>query len=625
MCGIAGAFHYRTGRAAQQDELDRLLAPLAHRGPNDRGVFVEGAVGLGHQRLSIIDLGSGHQPMESACGRYVIVFNGEIYNYRELRADLLAQGYAFQTHSDTEVILALYAQQVASPPTKLRGMFAYALYDRQEKSLRLVRDRLGQKPLFYLDGPDGIRFASEIKSLLPWMQRRANPQALWDFLSLGYLPGQECAFEEVSQVPPATEMLFGASVEESVYWQMASAPAEPLSEDQWAQRLFEGFSKAVDYRLEADVPIGLYLSSGLDSNAVMECIHQTRPELQIKTYTAHFNEKGYDESDQSARFAGRLGYENYLVGITPEQVKSCFADVVAKADNLHANPAMFAHYFLAQRAAQDLRVVLTGGGGDELLLGYPTYLADRYLTYARALPKGAARFARKLLDLAPASHGKLSASYKAKKFLDGLGLEPGYAHYFWRTIFTEDDKARLMPGSSGMKDTGWSYAAFEGALPERSRLENYAYQDLKVWWANMGLYQSDVMGMSHSLEVRTPMMDHDFVELCFAVPEALKLKGRTGKHLFRKAVSANAKLDLNRMKKLGFHVPLAGWFAGPLKSWVEELLSPERLGALEFLSGTEVRRLMDEHFTRKADRSWHLINLLVLVEWYHQYILGQHR
>ncbi|OGG99705.1 MAG: asparagine synthase (glutamine-hydrolyzing) [Candidatus Lambdaproteobacteria bacterium RIFOXYD1_FULL_56_27] len=560
--------------------------------------------------------------MKSACGRYAISFNGEIYNHKELREFTQSKGYQFKTHSDTEAILSLYSIGIEAPELMLRGMFAFALFDFQEQKLLLVRDRMGEKPLFYFLGSEGVYFASEIKSLLELSGRHASGQAIWDFLSLGYLPGTECAFEHIEQVPPATKLTVKKGIKENRYWKLESKGLQHLSEDQWADRLFESFAQAVHLRLESDVPIGLYLSSGLDSNAVMECIRQTRPGTEINTYTAGFEEVDFDESKQSAAFAKDLGFQNHQVVITPQMIQESFSDIVAKADNLHANPAMFPQYFLAKRASIDLKVILTGGGGDELMLGYPTYLADRYKWGLNLIPEFMQGLARTGLNLLPASHKKLSLQYKLKKFLDGAKYSPEYAHYFWRTIFTEEDKAQLLPEMAN-RDTVWCYQAQSGHMEGYSALEGFAYQDLMVWWANMGLYQADTMGMSHSVEVRTPMMDHEFMRLCFEIPEHLKLKGFQGKAIFRKAMSRNSTLDLMKMKKKGFHVPLASWFANQLQPWVYQKLSPDRIRALGFIQYSQVEKLIKGHVSRRADFSWHLINLLVLVEWYHQYILQE--
>lgn len=624
MCGILGRFNFRSKEPVSALGLENLLGEIHHRGPDGSGVVVDGPLGLGMTRLAIIGLSDGQQPMRTPDERYSIVFNGEIYNYQELRRELAAGGYRFRTGSDTEVILALKSLGIDSE-LKLRGMFAYALYDHKLEKLELCRDRLGKKPLFWSETPGGIVFGSEIKTLLASGLVETDPDlnAISDFLTLSYIPGNQTAFKHISQVPPGHKLIVDDDVRVERYWQLptiAEADKEQKSDQEWLEEIREKLLESVKYRLVSDVPVGVFLSGGIDSALVLSMVMQSSPTFPVKTYTVGFDSPSYDESETARSVADYYGVSNTVEKLTPSYVASHFDHVVHNADNLLANPAMFANHLLSSIAGKEIKVALNGGGGDELFFGYPTYQATALASLGRFAPSSLSRLPASISRFIPTSHQKLSASYKARKFLEGFTMPRDQAHYWWRTIITEEEKRTLLNGRTPARDSYWAYESAYNEYSGDDWLEKYSYADLAVWWRSMGLYQSDSMSMANSLELRVPMMDHEFVELAYRIPRKQKHGYATTKPLLRQLGQDVLPPELLKLKKAGFHVPLAEWYCGELRGFVQERLSADRVASLGFLEARGVDKIIQDHLLGKADNSYKITNLLVLVEWHHQFI-----
>ena len=619
MCGIVGILS-KSSAPISKGHLENMLDTIVHRGPEHRGMVRLGPVELGVQRLSIIDLEGGNQPIFTEDKRYCIVFNGEIYNYQSLREKLIKKT-AFKTNSDTEVLLQ---QFVHSTPEKflddVTGVFAFCIWDSVEERLYLGRDRLGEKPLFVWETNDFLYFASEIKAILPFTSIKPNSQAIWDFLSLGYVPGPQTAFEDIRQLPPAHIMVVDQKGQRAFrYWKIELQENSHMTEDEAVKETYRLFVNSVKERLVADVPIGIFLSSGIDSNAILSIFRSEQEQSEINSYTVRFASRSYDESDAVKKLAKSKRIKNEIVNCNFGDLVENFDSIVYHCDNLLANPAILPNYLLSKRANQDLKVVLHGGGGDEIFFGYPTYVADNVL---RLFPwlSFLAPVARKMLSWAPASHEKLSWHYKADKFFEGAEFRLERAHYHWRTILTEEMKANLML-SSPQRDTYYCYKKYIENDPEEDFFSRASFADIMVWWTDMGNYQADMISMANSIELRLPFLDHKLVQFVFSIPRNYRFKGVSKKRIFKKAVSGLLPPEILNLPKSGFHVPLAHWFFEERgRRWLLDRLSKKNLQQARLCNPATVESILQDHWSRKRDASFQIFNLLVLHTWHKLFI-----
>jgi len=604
--------------------IHKMATSISHRGPDDMDVFVSESIGLGFTRLSIIGLHDGAQPMASQDGRYILVFNGEVYNYQVLKEELATEGYAFKTNSDTEVILALFELGVEFPETRLRGMFAFAIYDTREKKLILSRDCMGKKPLFWTSTQDGVLFGSEIKALLVTniVAREPNWPAISDFLTLSYIPGTETAFKNVYHVPPGSRLTIQQEVVKQTWWELPSyKEADKQYTPDWDSKVLNELKSAVKYRLVSDVPLGLFLSGGVDSALILSLISDIGFPKEFTAFTMGFDDSNFDETTEAKKLADLYGIKHVTLRMRPEDIKRIFSDVVYKSDNLLANPAIFANYLLSETASKQVKAAFHGGGGDELFFGYDTYRADLIADYLAKTPKIITRSIKFLVDCLPASHAKLGLKYKAVKFLEGLHLDPQLRHYWWRTIFTERDKDQLLAQNVSRHDSFKTYSEAFAEFSGDDFLEGAAFADMKVWWGSMGLYQGDTMSMANSLEIRMPFMDKELLSIMARIPRKVKFKDNRLKGFLKHICGKYLPTHVLNRPKSGFHVPLAEWFKGPLREFVEEELSEKNIKTIPELQPKVVRKVIDDHMSRKFDNSFKIINLLVLVNWHKTFIL----
>lgn len=626
MCGIVGIFNYRNHHQVEEDIIRRMINSIAHRGPDGSNVNVVGNIGFGFTRLALIDFDGGMQPMRSQSGRFLLVFNGEIYNYREIRLELERSGYIFRTNSDTEVILALYEMGNFEPEHKLHGMFAFALYDSELKKLILSRDRLGKKPLFYADTSDGIVFGSEIKSILcaPGIRRIPNWPLIADFLTLSYCPGLETAFEGVFHVPPGGRIVITHEIDCQIWWKLPSMPEhEKMNSSNWEGDVLEALKKSIKYRLISDAPLGIFLSGGIDSALILSIISEEGFPRAFTSYTASFDSATFDETQAARSLAESFGVKHISVPVDPSSFVRIFRDVVFKSDNLIANPAIFPNYLLSEVAQNDVKAVFHGGGGDEIFFGYETYRADALSEKLDFLPKSLIRGMEHLIKPFPTTYQKLGFKYKATKFLEGMHYPAHKRHFWWRTIITESEKDQLFCRPVLRHDSYKSYKESYSRFCGDDFYEEVAFADMEVWWRCMGLYQGDAMSMANSLELRMPFMDQDLIGLMSNIPREIKFKNNLKELLKRVCQDYLPKYILNRPKG-GFHVPLGEWFAGPLNGFLKEQLSPERLSNLPELNMTYIKKLIDDHQSRRFDNSFKLINLMILVEWHKRFFVDSH-
>ncbi len=624
MCGICGKLSWT--EPPDRGVVERMTAKLAHRGPDAQGFLFRGPIAFGHRRLSVIEpSAASDQPMADVDERCWIIFNGEIYNFREVRRELEGLGARFRTGSDTEVILEAYKRWGIAGLERLNGMFAFALWDEPARRLLLARDRLGKKPLFYAPLADGgLVFASELKALVedPAVPRRIDPEALGHYLSLNYTLTDAAIFSGVRKLPAAHVLAIeaGRPAVPAPYWDLAAHFRDKRrfsSEAEAAEAVAELLEDAVRLRLVADVPLGAFLSGGIDSSSIVAAMCRLRPPGENETFSVGFEEPGYSELAEARGVARLLGVEHrdqIVGGAVAEEL----ADIVYAADEPFADSSMIPTYYLARHTRRHVTVALSGDGGDELFAGYPTYLADQAHRFTRRLPGWAVRAAgRGLSALVPASRGKVTFDYGLRRLLAGHRLPAPEAHVFWREIFSREEKAALLPGMAaelGAVEPFEPVARHYRAVADLDPLDQHLYVDAKTWLVDDILVKVDRCAMAHSLEPRAPLLDHRLVELAASLPSSWKLKGLKTKHVFKQSQARRLPRSVTHRRKAGFNAPVSHWVNGSLAGMVEaELLAPG--GAALPFDARFVRRLLDEHARRRADHGHKLLGLLNLALW----------
>lgn len=565
MCGICG-FTPSTSHLDSTDQyLGAMLTSMIHRGPDGEGRYLAPEVALGHRRLAIIDLESGDQPMTGPCG-VTLVFNGEIYNYKEIRADLEAKGVEFSTTSDTEVLLKAYLEQGPACLERMVGMFAFAIHDPRSNRLVLARDRLGKKPLYYWRGSEGLAFASEIKALLslPWVQRDLDidPQAVRDYLALGYILEPKSIFASIRRLPPACLAVFDLGSRSMVvrnWWDVRQAfagPKLPLNMDT-IERFDDLLTNAVALRLRADVPVGVFLSGGLDSSAITACLGQAGADVRL--YNALLGQDSFDESPYARAVAQHFGLD-VTCAEHPHPSMDELSRMVWHLDEPFCDTSIIPTYQISQSAASVAKVILGGDGADELLAGYVTHRADRFKRLTDLVPDVALRWVHAALrKIIRPSYKKVSWDYKTLQFLKGTTLSAERAHYSWRTIFDDQEvQAMLAPEFSDSLGGYHPYRSFEKAfdsLSGQSFLDRSLYVDMVTWLPGDILVKSDRMSMAHSLELRSPFLDHRLVEMAAALPEQAKMDGLEQKVILKRCMTRKLPGAILSRSKKGFNFP----------------------------------------------------------------------
>ena len=630
MCGIAGIFQY-SGRSPAP--IDRRLAAtitdsLIHRGPDDGGVYLADGIFLGHRRLSILDpTDRGHQPMADPQGRVWIVFNGEIYNFPELRKELEGCGRHFTTRTDTEVILQAYLQWDMEAVRRLNGMFALAIWDVRRRRLWLARDPVGIKPLFYSDSGGVLRFGSEVKALLadPAVAREPDLAAIDAFLSFGYVPAPRTGFAGIVQLEPGHSLVAEegrVSVRRDYRLPYPDRPAE-VSEAEAIAGFRSGLLDAVQRQKISDVPMGAFLSGGLDSSAVAWAMQRGGSPAQV--FCIGFDDPSFDETPYAREVANRLGAEFHGQKIAPAMA-DCLQVAVSHAEELFADNSMIPLLYLSRFVGQHVKVALLGDGGDELLAGYMTYKASRLAPWYRRIPRLVRRgLIAPAVRALPPSRRKYGLATLARRFVEGAE-EPGLrSHCSWRQIFFSNEKDSLyspeMRRMAAEHDPIGSYAAHLDDAPEwLTPLEQQLHVDFRFHLSNDILAKVDRMSMAHSLEVRVPLLDLELVKTCLRLPPDMKLRGGTTKYVLRRSLEGVLPPRLLRRKKTGFIVPLETWMRGPMLPLIRETLSERLLRDMGLLSPDYLGTMIDGQASGRRDYAYSLFTLLVLGIWWRIWI-----
>ena len=624
MCGIAGFTHFGGRPPEALATLVAMCRAIAHRGPDGQGVFQDQAVSLGHRRLAIIDLATGDQPMANEDGAVQVVFNGEIYNFQALRRELETLGHVFASHSDTEVLVHGYESWGEGLFAKIDGMFALALYDAPGRRLLLARDRMGKKPLHYLARGDDLAFASEIKALLchPWLGRRRelDTQSLAYYLALEYVPTPRSLFRGVRKLPPGCFLVLDArGLRQERYWSLeqASRPDQPgLDFDEAASHFWGLLEQAARRRLVSDVPLGVFLSGGLDSYAVaLACAASAGQRL--KTFSIGFREPSFDESAAASLAARALGSEHQGEVLGMDQCLRVLPAVLEGLDEPMADASILPTYLLSQFTRRQVTVALSGDGADEFLAGYPTFQAHRL---AADLGPGLGRVAHGLHRLAarlPVSHRQLTVAFRLQWFLRSLGRPAGERLLGWLGAFNAGERAALLtPEVLGGLECPEGLRAEVAGRRDFRDLRGLSLLYARTYLENDILVKVDRASMLNSLEVRCPFLDTRVVGFLAGLPDSYKLRRPYGgKALLKRALRGRIPEPLLKRPKQGFGVPISAWLAGPLREWAEDLLSPRRLRDQGLFQPAQVQRLWRDHLARRRDNRKFLWTLLMFQAW----------
>ena len=631
MCGIFGAVRLGAQRTALPDA-DRGTDVLTHRGPDERGVWRGDGVTLGMRRLSIIDLANGQQPIWNEDRTVCIIYNGELYNFLELRPQLEARGHVFRTHTDTEVVLHAFEEWGPECLRRLNGMFAFAIWSERDRSLFLARDRIGEKPLYYFRDPERLVFASEIKAIIEdhRVPRRLSPAGLSNYLTFGHAVAPLTMFEGIFKLLPGHYLrVRDGNVTQTRYWDIGSEPPDPpapRSEAEQAERILALLDDSVKRRMVADVPVGAFLSGGVDSSAVTALMarHASGP---VKTFSVGFTVGGaYNELADARRVAAFLGTEHHELRVEHVDLVETLRTLVYHYDEPFGDEAGFPVYLLSQFARQHVKVVLGGDGADELFGGYRRYAADQFAGAYQLLPDVVTD------KWIPALVDRLPRLRRLKRTVRTLPIaDPARRYASWLEVFTQEAQAELllpelrsrMEAHDPLAVYPQHYRALNG-FAANDHLNRLMYVDTKTWLADAYMEKLDKATMACSLEARLPLLDHRLVELAFALPGRSKIRGWSTKRVFKRAVRSLVPPEVLRKPKHGFAVPTDPWFRGPLRDFSFEVLLDARARRRGYYDAAVVERLWQEHKSGRHVRDSQLWLLLNFELWHQIFLDGEH-
>jgi len=625
VCGICGLLRRERTEPVEQGLLERMAEAIRHRGPDDSGCYLQDGVGLAMRRLAIIDVAGGRQPIANEDGTVVIVFNGEIYNFRQLRAELEKAGHRFATRSDTEVIVHAYEQWGDAALNRLNGMFAIALWDGPRERLLLARDRMGKKPLYWHDSPQGLLWASEAKALLavPWVERGVNPSALHHYLTLQYVPDPLTIYTGMYRLPAAHKLVVerGRPAQVSRWWQLQFEPKWDLAREEVIQQARQILGAAVQRRLISEVPLGAFLSGGIDSSIVVALMaeHLSEP---VKTFSIGFAERRYSEAPYARQVAGCYGTDHHEFVFRPEDLLRTIEGTVAAMDEPFADPAALPLYDLARQARQYVTVALCGDGGDETLAGYRRYALDGLLRPYAALPSWLTQRAvpavlRWLPDAGwlPEDRNPITGLKRLGQF---SAVSPQASLVRWGSYFSHEEKMGLYTDRwreefAQVDTAGWIAAAHDEAQAH-DLLDRTLYADHVTYLSGDLLPKTDRVTMAHSLEARAPLLDLEWVEWTARLPRRYKVRGLQTKWLLKAAFADRLPADVRARGKQGFGVPVGPWLRCELRSWARAHLLENRALAEWFRPGP-IQRLLDEHDSGRMNHGKRLWALLMFALW----------
>ena len=627
MCGIAGIIGSNQEYCRVQ-LLEAMLSAMIHRGPNGTHIETFSESGFfGHNRLAVIDLNPrAKQPMWDATHRYCLTFNGEIYNFREIKKVLIQLGRHFCTESDSEVLVEAWAEWGISAIDRLVGMFAFGVWDDQLKQLFLVRDRMGEKPLYYApiknDFLRGLIFSSELKGLLvyPFFQKKISPAALDYYLSYGYASSQEAIFENSHKLPPASYLQFDCNTGQHrliEYWSLSHSFKNKctLSFSDATENLRTLLKNSVISQLISDVPLGAFLSGGIDSSAIVG--EMAKNHKVAHTFSIGFREKSYSELKNSKIVSRHFSTEHHTK-IVGDDIENHVEKIIGVFDEPFTDTSLIPMYYLSQYTREKVTVALSGDGGDELFGGYSTYQADRYHRVLSRIPPAIKNQLIKACAYLPVSHKKISFDYKIKQFLQGALLNNQQAHFKWREIFSKQQKNQLLLFPGEMPDTLSLNLRWFKDVEGCHYLDQAMYVDMKTWLVDDILTKSDRTSMAHSLEVRAPFLDHRLVEFAASLPIQYKIQSGSGKHVLKASQKKILPNKIIFQSKKGFNSPISHWLSGELFKMAHDITTSQCM--LKWFNQNAIEKLWLEHQKGVCDNGYRLFNLMCLGLWHQQHL-----
>ena len=616
MCGICGIYNAHTQEPVSQDSIDHMTSLISHRGPDDRGAYLDGPVGLGFARLSIIDLEGGHQPMSNESGDIWIVFNGEIWNYKQLRKELTEKGHHFRTHSDTETIVHAYEEYGVDCVARLHGMFAFAIWDAPRRRLLLARDRAGKKPLYYTTVHGDFLFASEIKSLLhdPRIKREVDLQALADFLSVRFVPAPATLFANIYKVLPGHWLLYeDGNLREECYWDYTFAPTEHRPISEYIQGIRQHVRRAVEERMIADVPVGTLLSGGVDSSIVTGTMSQLTHHA-VKTFAVGFDVPGFSELPYARLVADHFGTEHHELVVKCSDLTQYWPLLTWHRDEPVSEPSDIGVYLISQLARQHVKVVLSGECGDEIFAGYPKYIVDWMARYYHILPAPIRdKVITPLLDQLPYSMRKLKTAART------LSQPDTQRWMAWFGTFNGSLKANILSASTQASidsDASRVFRRWLAGNPQRDNLSSMLYLDTKIWLPDNLLMKGDKMTMAASLEARMPLLDYKLMEYAASIPSNIKVRPFQAKYLLKRAFADFLPEPILTRKKMGFNVPTGTWFREGQRNLITQLLLSERAHSRGYLNNGFVASMLRDHLEGRMNYQAQLFLLASLELWF---------
>jgi len=594
-----------------------MAATLVHRGPDQQGIFTSDLFSFGAARLKIIDLEGGNQPILENSGESGIVFNGEIYNHLELRAELEKLGHEFTSHSDTETVLKAFLQWDIECFARLRGMFAIAVWNVPQKRFVLARDRMGIKPLYYAQQGEDCYFGSELKAILihPDIERKLSREGLDCYLSLNYIPSPWTLIDGVRKVAPGTWMEWkDGRITTQSYWQLPYGVNPAISLEDATEQLDTLLADSICEHLLSDVPLGVWLSGGIDSTSILHYAAKASSS-RLKTFSITFAGRSFDESSYVQRAVKEYGTDHDELDLNPSvDLRGAIEEFAYYSDEPSADAGALPVWFLSKLCKRKTTVALSGEGADELFGGYLTYRADRIARHVRNTPRAAISLGLGILRHWPVSDEKIGFEYKAKRLLEGSLMSPERAHVYWNGTFADEDKRSIVKGA-----LPGTLAEILGELPDAGKsgddLAPFLWLDQKYYLADDILTKSDRMSMAHSVEVRPPFLDHRIVEFAAALPANLKIRGSEQKVVLRSLMKDKLPASILNREKIGFDIPAHEWLRGPLRELMEDTLQSGLAEYGQLFRRNAIERFKDLHLQRKINVGYHLWGLLILFLW----------
>lgn len=620
MCGICGLAYKDTTKRIDHSLLQRMTDAIEHRGPDSEGFFIHNNIGLGHRRLMIIDLNDGHQPMFNEDNSIVVVYNGEIYNFKEIKNDLINKGHIFKTNCDTEIIVHAYEEYGLDCPNHFRGMFGFAIYDKNKDEIFIVRDRLGIKPIYYYHDNDIFIFGSEIKSITKALSSRlpVNYKAIDFYISLGYVPGDITLFNGINKLPPGHSLTIkNNNLEINEYWDLCAYSPINISFDDAQEQLLNLLKESIDIRLMADVPLGAFLSGGLDSSSVVALMSEIIDQ-PVKTFSVGYRDDPASSELEYARIVSKhFNTDHHEFILESEDFFESINLLLHFTEEPIVESAAIALYQLSRLAREHVTVILSGEGGDEILAGYPLYQLMRKVDTIHNFYKFVPTPIQKNLSALFAN------SEKKSKYFDWFSLPLNNRYWTISNDVTSSIKANMYSNDfqHNVGDTVSHYFTnLFNHIEDGTNLRRMSYVDIKSWLPDDLLVKADKMTMATSLELRVPMLDHKLVEFCLSLPDEYRLNSNNGKYLLKKSMEQYLPKEIIYRKKMGFPVPIAHWFRTSLYDKLRDILLDNRCLSRGYFRPEYYNEILSIHRSGKQDLSRRIFSLLVLELWHQMYI-----